>query len=147
MKSLSRLRKLALPCLQCVVHDEEKSREEIMLTERNAVLQMQYTSENLDSAQRYASAQLVEVEMERMWSEDVRAHQVQLFEMRSALGSQQVLRDAVCQKDAEMVRWRAKYRNLKDAGRKHVQELHQIHDEEMEAMRKTYLRCNPNMPW
>ena len=145
LKQLDRLRRLMVPCMQCLLHDEEKAREEIKLMERNASLQMQYSAENLDHAQRYVSAQLAEVESERMWQEDVRAHQLQLAQVQQQLSAMNAVKETVVKKTKEVEFWKSKYRNLKDAGKRHVDELHIIHEDEMKTMRQTYLRCNPNL--
>jgi hypothetical protein len=79
-----------------------------------------------------------------MWAEDQRAHGVALADMQRQVSQLGHVRSQLLASHNECDKWKLKYRDLKEKGRQHIDELRAVHEENMRRARATYLRCNPN---
>jgi hypothetical protein len=134
-----------LPCLQCLIHSEAKERENITQLEKIDFYQLFSVWDSAIASHRYVLSQAAETETEQMWLADQASHDRELREAKQEAAGHRETKNQLSQMENEAKRWKERYRTLKEAGRKHVEELHRIHDNQLKETRLQYLRCNPNL--
>jgi hypothetical protein len=145
--ALEQVQRIALirdACLRCVETDESSHRRELEARWGAAVYSFECEWQSYVQTWRYASAQCEANEHERMWLEDQKAHAETLTRMQAEVAVvDEVRRELQCAKE-EIAKQKAKYRDLKEKGRAHVDELRATQEENLRRAKATYLRTSPN---
>lgn len=132
------------PCLRCLKYEEARTRNELLLIERDAFHQIVASRDALEAAEKDKARQARENEVNCMWEEDLRSHHLQLHEMQQQVNLLDRVLQKLRQAESDAARWREKYANLKEAAKRHVAQLVAAHEEEMKGARLKYLRCSPS---
>lgn len=132
------------PCFTCFFHREQRDREEVICSERDAFFALDSRFSALLRPFHFSAAQRVELEQEQMFQEDCYSHQRMVREMEQKLRKKVRFDDAYQELETEISKWKKKHHELKVAGKKHVEELIAVQEENLRRARTKYLRCNPN---
>jgi hypothetical protein len=140
-----KVRFLSTGCKNCLITREERVRTDLMMREKGGWQQIELQWDVTTCTQRYTSAQISEVETERMWQEDMLAHRLALEHLQAELsrreGAQQVAKE--CREQEAL--WKEKYQSLREAGLIRMDELRQSHEDELQRTRLKYMRLSPDM--
>jgi predicted nucleic acid-binding Zn-ribbon protein len=131
-------------CLRCLETEETKRRRDVAEGERAQRYALECEWNTYTNTWKFASVQCIETEIELMWREDQLAHAAALRDAQRRVDEVDVVAAELSTALRDVETWKVKYRDLKEKGRAHIEDLRAVHEENLKRARATYLRCNPN---
>jgi hypothetical protein len=131
-------------CLRCLETEETKHRRDVAEGERAQRYALECEWHTYTNTWKFASVQCIETEIELMWREDQLAHAAALRDAQRRVDEVDVVAAELSTALRDVETWKVKYRDLKEKGRAHIEDLRAVHEENLKRARATYLRCNPN---